>query len=153
MAGRKPLPTQLKLVKGTARKGRMNADEPRPDLGIPAAPDHLNPYALMEWGRITPVLYRMGLLTDLDMAALAAYCVCYARWKEAEEKINRTGLMIKTTNGNAVQSPLVGIANRSLDLMGKFLAEFGLSPSSRSRVTATENKKQESKFGAFGGGK
>jgi hypothetical protein len=29
MAGRKPLPTHLELVKGTARPHRINLDEPR----------------------------------------------------------------------------------------------------------------------------
>lgn len=35
MAGRKPLPTHLKLVKGTARSHRMNKSEPKPVVATP----------------------------------------------------------------------------------------------------------------------
>jgi hypothetical protein len=35
MAGRKPLPTHLKLVKGTARPHRLNKDEPKPAIAVP----------------------------------------------------------------------------------------------------------------------
>jgi hypothetical protein len=38
MAGRKPLPTHLKLVKGTARPHRLNKDEPKPAVAVPEAP-------------------------------------------------------------------------------------------------------------------
>lgn len=42
MAGRKPLPTHLKLVKGTARPHRMNKAEPKPVVAVPGPPDHLD---------------------------------------------------------------------------------------------------------------
>jgi phage terminase small subunit len=42
MAGRKPLPTHLKLVKGTARPHRLNKAEPRPAVAIPEPPAHLD---------------------------------------------------------------------------------------------------------------
>ena len=34
------------------------------------------------------------------------------------------------------QSPWLGIANRQLELMGRYMAELGLTPASRSRVVA-----------------
>jgi hypothetical protein len=42
MAGRKPLPTHLKLVKGTARSHRLNKKEPKLPLVAPEPPDHLD---------------------------------------------------------------------------------------------------------------
>ena len=42
MAGRKPLPTHLKLVKGTARPHRINKAEPRPAVAVPEPPAHLD---------------------------------------------------------------------------------------------------------------
>lgn len=135
MAGRKPLPTPLKILRGTDRKDRTNKNEPKPDLSMPSAPEHLSRYALMEWGRVTVELYQLGLLTDIDRAALAAYCQCYGRWREAEEELAKTGLTITTTNGNVIQNPIVGIANKSLEMMHKFLVEFGMTPSARTRVT------------------
>lgn len=42
MAGRKPLPPHLNLVKGTARPHRMNIAEPKPTVKVPDATDHLD---------------------------------------------------------------------------------------------------------------
>ena len=150
MAGRKPTPTNLKLLKGNPGKRPINKNEPKPDPGIPAPPDHLCRHALVEWGRITGELFRLGLLTDVDRAALAAYCQTYGRWIEAEDSIKTQGLTITTTNGNEIQNPLVGIANKSLELMHKFLTEFGMTPSSRTKVSGKE-KKPKNPFEAVNG--
>ena len=77
MAGRKPLPTHLKMVRGTLQKCRMNPDEPTPDPEIPDAPPHLSPEAREEWERLALELYELGILSTIDRAALAAYCQAY----------------------------------------------------------------------------
>ena len=42
------------------------------------------------------LLAHQAAVTNLDMAALAAYCVSYARWLEAEKALRQTcGLMLK----------------------------------------------------------
>jgi len=48
------------------------------------------------------------------------------------------GLMIKTSNGNAIQNPLVGIANKAMADMVRYAAEFGMTPSARSRIRGEE---------------
>jgi len=53
------------------------------------------------------------------------------------------GLMIKTTNGNAIQNPLVGTANKAAADMVRYAAEFGMTPSARSRITAAPPGDQE----------
>lgn len=151
MAGRKPLPSNLKSIKGTARKGRENKDEPRPDTHLPSPPEHLSREALVEWGRITEQLYQLGLLTEIDRAALAAYCQTYGRWAQAEADIATEGMTVETTNGNIIQSPLVGIANKALELMHKYLTEFGMTPSSRSRVAAKKADAEQDEWAGFGG--
>ena len=77
----------------------------------------------------------LGLLTRIDRAALALYCEAWGRWVEAEEALRKYGVMIKAPSGYPVQSPYLAIANRAMDQMAKLLVEFGMSPSSRSRVT------------------
>lgn len=89
-------------------------------------------------------MHAIGLLTRIDRAALAAYCQAYGRWVEAELALARMaerdlltkGLMIKTTNGNAIQNPLVGIANKAMQDLVRFAAEFGMTPSSRASIEA-----------------
>lgn len=82
------------------------------------------------------VLEAMGLLTEMDMAAFAGYCQAYARWKEAEEFISQHGSMVRTPNGYLQQIPQVSIAQTNQKIMLKFCEQFGLTPSSRSRIVA-----------------
>lgn len=42
---------------------------------------------------------QMGVLTEVDMAAFAAYCQSYARWKEAQEHIDCEGSTFETDKG------------------------------------------------------
>lgn len=81
------------------------------------------------------LLFGLRLVTEIDRAALAAYCQAWARWIEAEEKIRTDGMVITTDKGNLIQSPYVGIANQSMKQMRAFLVEFGMTPSSRSKVS------------------
>jgi P27 family predicted phage terminase small subunit len=80
-------------------------------------------------------MHRLGYISQLDRAALAAYCQAYGRWTEAERMLKETPALIKLPSGYIQPSPWLGIANKQLELMHKFLAELGLSPVSRSRVS------------------
>jgi P27 family predicted phage terminase small subunit len=143
--GPKPKPTTLKVLSGTARKHRLGRDEPRPEVSRPDPPDHLTKAARGEWDRVVDALFRMGVMSDLDRAALAAYCQAYGRWVAAESALARMaekdtvthGLMVRTKAGNAIQNPLVGAANKAMADMVRYAAEFGLTPSARTRVTAS----------------
>ena len=74
-----------------------------------------------------------------DMAAFAGYCQAYARWKEAEEFITQHGSIVKTPSGYWQQVPQVSIAQTYLKIMNRFAEQFGLTPSSRSRIIAEDN--------------
>jgi P27 family predicted phage terminase small subunit len=118
------------------------------------------PDAKAEWRRISTGLYHLGLLTMVDENPLAAYCQAYARWVNAEEAIARMaerdlltgGLMIKTSNGNAIQNPLVGTANRASSDMVRYASEFGFTPAARARIAAGIAAGGSSKFSGLIGG-
>lgn len=80
----------------------------------------------------------IGILTEVDMAAFAGYCQAYARWKEAEEFITQHGSIVKTPSGYWQQVPQVSIAQTYLKIMNRFAEQFGLTPSSRSRIIASD---------------
>jgi P27 family predicted phage terminase small subunit len=92
------------------------------------------------------------VLAKTDRAALGAYCQAYGRWQQAEAALSlmaardnvTRGLMINTTNGNAVQNPLVGTANKAMADMVRFAAEFGMTPSARTRIKADERGEENS---------
>jgi len=88
-------------------------------------------------------LENLGVLTQVDAGAFAGYCQAYARWKEAEEFLSKHGTIFKTPSGYIQQVPQVSIAQTYLKIMRDFCSEFGLTPSSRSRI-AVDNAVKDS---------
>ena len=121
---------------------------PKPRLGkgrspqtpdaLPRCPAHLTPVAAKEWRRLAGPLHKMGVISTTDRAALAAYCQAWARWVEAEEKLQETPMLIRTPSGYAQQSPWLSIANKQMELMGRYMTELGLTPAARSRLAVPE---------------
>jgi P27 family predicted phage terminase small subunit len=134
--GRRPLPTRLKYLTGNPGKRPLNPHEPRPEPAVPECPPELGPAAKREWDRLVGDLARLNMLTNLDRAALAAYCGAYALWADATEQIQKFGAMIKSPTGYPVQSPYIAIANRQAEIMLRIASEFGFTPASRSRIAA-----------------
>lgn len=134
--GRPPKPTALKELTGNPGKRSLNKKEPALKAERPPCPKHLQGEARTEWNRVTKQLLDIGVVTKVDRAALAAYCQCWARWVQAEEAMRQPDfLMITTTdNGYPVVSPWLNVANTAMKQMLRFLTEFGMTPSSRSRV-------------------
>ena len=148
MRGRKPLPGNVVRLRGNPGKRRVNDAGPRPEPRTPTCPRALGPEARKEWQRLARELSSLGLLTRIDRGALAAYCQAHALWLEAVQAIGRYGTMVKSPNGFPMQSPYVALANRQVDLMVRIAAEFGMTPSSRSRIRTAE-RPPEDPFDAF----
>lgn len=166
MRGRKPTPNELKELSGNPGK-RPLEDCPNPNKSIPPCPAQFRGEAKREWKRISIALYKLGLLSDIDHAALEAYCVEYDRWCEAERKVRELGLMCLPTQKatdqtlfncpqSAVRSPqsevhvsrllynpYLSIAAKAMERMVKLLAEFGMTPVSRVRLRSGKPEEQD----------
>ncbi len=151
--GGKPVPTRLKILRGNPGHRPLNDQEPIPEKPskVPRAPRHLRDAAKKEWRRIAPVLLDLGLLTEIDTVALAAYCEVYASWVDASTSLAKTGTII-TSGGVVKANPLVNITSKFYDQMRAMLAEFGMTPSSRSRVKVVNKKKEDDNLKKFIGG-
>ena len=139
MRGRKPTPRVIKLLTNNPGRRPINQHEPTPAL-VPKKrqpPAWLDAAAKREWRRLAPILVRHGLLTELDVDALTAYCAAWVTWRGATDKMRTFGIVIQTKTGFPIQSPYVPIANRAMAIMKGLMAEFGMTPSSRSWVSAT----------------
>ena len=138
MAGGRPKkPTALRVLEGRAKA--VPSSEPRPELGMPECPEWLMSDAKLEWERVAPELFKLGLLAKIDRTALAAYCQSYAKWKAAEEAITRDGMVFPILGEDGQpkyyqQTPEVGIANQCLKQIRAFCSLFGLDPSSRAKM-------------------
>jgi P27 family predicted phage terminase small subunit len=148
--GPKPLPANVHKLRGNASHKPLASlldDIVRPDVEIPECPQHLDEEAMAEWARITPHLERLGLISQLDRAALVGYCQAWSDYVWAARRIadlnqgdasGERGRIWDTPSGYKQISVPMQIKNRALDQMDKFLAHFGLSPALRSRVTASD---------------
>ena len=149
--GRKPTPTSLKVLNGNPGKRPLPKNEPKPTPTAPDCPEWLSDNAKAEWQRIAPQLEKLGLLTQVDQTALAAYCESWALYKDCTEYIHKNGYSYplferdkdgeikRDSHGKPLlkymqQWPQVSIANKALMQVRAFCTEFGLTPSSRGRL-------------------
>ena len=91
----------------------------------------------------------MSLLTTADAHALFAYCQTYARWRAAEEFLERHGesYPIRDEAGRIrcmQQFPQVATARNLLLVLKAYQQEFGLTPASRSRIVVEAHDGAES---------
>ena len=149
--GRKPKPKYLKLLEGEPNKHRINNDEPMPHPTAPKIPTWLSREAKAEWRRLAPELETLGILTNIDMAMFAAYCAAVGKLVWAEKMIkeghkkNKSsgGLIMQTSTGAWQTTPMVWIYNKALEQIRSFGSEFGLSPSSRTKIKVVKPDKGE----------
>ena len=152
--GPKNKPIKLRILEGHRSRTKIHENVPEPPMDLPLPPSHLDAYALEEWRRIAEGLNVMGILSGIDQAALAAYCMAYGRWRKAEEELKKledkggviAGLVQKTISGNWIQQPLIGISNKAAGDMVRYACEFGMTPSARARLAMDPNRGRKSKF-------
>jgi len=157
------LPEDVRARRGTLQRCRTNPDRPKVEPGVPEAPAFLGAFAAAEWRRIVPLLDDAGLLTPIDRAALAAYCVAWGQLAEAETALQGLPPTVTDEHGLEVVNPAVEpFQKKSLDAIGAFYRyarEFGMSPSARASVKAGPSAKDRAaadrrkRFAILGAGK
>lgn len=142
MVGRNPKPTALRIIQGNPGKRPLPKSEPKPRLLTPRAPAYLDATAKAWFKTHAKILARMKVMTDADTTALAMAAESWSIYRKAIEHIEVAGMYIETPNGMPAQSPAMGVRNVQWKQIQKILAEFGMTPSSRSGVqTIGEDKK------------
>lgn len=140
--GPAPKPTALKILEGNPGKQKLNANEPKPRPldAIPRPPTRLLPDAKKEWKRLAPTMVATGLLTDLDLSAFAELCQNYAYYLSLDKQILALGedkgpaMLQRTPSGYYMTHPLLSLRRNYYENWRRGLADFGLTPSSRSRI-------------------
>jgi P27 family predicted phage terminase small subunit len=61
----------------------------------------------------------------------------------AQVQLNKTGILYKTKSGYVQQSPLLGIITAQSTIPNNLLREFGLTPSSRTRIAVLQPADEE----------
>jgi len=133
--GPRPTPTAILKLRGSrklgSRAGAVEAPSSRP-----RRPANLSPGAARAWDRLVPALHDLGIIAQVDVTALTMLTETIALWEHATSEMNRIGMVV-TAGGRVRRNPYLLIAARAGDQLAKLLAEFGMTPSSRSRVQGT----------------
>jgi P27 family predicted phage terminase small subunit len=139
MIGRPPKPARLKLLEGNRGK-RPIAQEPEFSPGAPIRPKGLPPKARELWGLIVRELDRLGLISQVDGAALQGACIAYAHARWADRRIEECQRRLAGKKRGPKKGALLGLSiqnaasRKAWQQFRSFATEFGLTPASRSRL-------------------
>jgi P27 family predicted phage terminase small subunit len=168
MPGRKPKPKALRIVSGNAGHRPLNAREPTPALGVPPCPKHVSARAKMLWRTLGKQLLAMRVITKADGLALELLVQAYDEYMDARDLIRGVaelkvfqGQLVEQKDGLVYESisatgtkmirahPAVGIAENAWRRVATMIAEFGMTPSSRTKVSVVGSADGEDPFDAF----
>lgn len=147
----------FKVLKGNPGNEKLN-DVVCPPPKLPKCPTWLDKEGKKEWKRISKDLFDLGLLTNIDLAALAIYCQTFSRWVECEKFISENGftyeVVFVSKDGElstTIKSyPQVNCSQKYSGILTKYIAMFGLSPGYRGNLIATGKKEgNKSKMTGF----
>lgn len=149
-------PKTQKIIQGTFRSDRNPKNEPEPEklTEAPRPPSSLNKFGKRLWKTITPKLIDLGVLTDLDLPVLEMACEAWGDYKDLKESILKpinpeTGKREKQTLGeymkgrNSQTMPEYTAMKQLYQIFKSYMAEFGVTPVSRNRITIVPKKEEK----------
>jgi P27 family predicted phage terminase small subunit len=155
--GPKPTPTAVLRLRGSWR-GKANKAEPQPEATAPDCPMWLSTAAKDVWGEVVAILAPTRVLTRADGKTLARYCEYFVRWKAACAFLEKNGEVytLKDDAGNVkcvMPWPQVSQYHKCATMLLKIEEQFGMTPSSRSRIQVpSEDDKPQAKSRFFQAG-
>ena len=142
MRGRKPKPTDMKVLQGTFRKDRSDEREPKPAGRLRDAPDHLTAEQKEIWNDAIQNA-PSGLLKPLDWSVFEVWVVASHTHRVAAEKVQTMGQIVKSPSGYPIVNPFLSSMNKQAAIMIKAASELGFSPTARSRIVIAEEVIQD----------
>ena len=145
MTGRKKIPTELKKARGTLRKSRELENPMEVDhvSNLPDTPKWLSEIGKEQYELVVKQLQDLNMLYKVDLKLIEAYANSMALHIEAEQSLRVHGriMVYKDDEGNPKHSqvvPMQTISKQSLEMALKIAQKFGLTPSSRSKISAPQ---------------
>lgn len=152
MAGRKPNPSHLKLLKGNPGRRPINKREPSALEDKPKPPSWLPERARKIFVEIAGRLEEMGYASSSHNEALALMALRLYEVEKYTEDIEKGGITIEHVNmrGSTVVTarPEVALRSEAARHAQSLLAEFGLTPSAATKIVVP-TKQKKNKFAAL----
>ncbi|HIF9075729.1 TPA: phage terminase small subunit P27 family [Photobacterium damselae] len=140
MSGPAPKPTVLKLIQGNPGKRPINKNEPQPPKtkGKVRAPRRFNRESKKWFNDIVKRAESMGVMTDVDDIGVEMLVDAYAEYLALCEIIENAGFVYVTKGTKGQKSikanPAVVMRADAWKRISSMLQQFGLTPSSRSKI-------------------
>lgn len=154
LRGRPPKPTALRLIEGD-RNSRISKNEPIPRLRTPVCPDEVSDAVREIWEYTVAELSIMGIAYACDRDTLLCYCEAVVSHRRACAILAKSGVLIKGIAGGMVRNPALPIQRDTSHTIRAFAQEFGLTPSSRTRIENRDGPgvdDEENPFASTGSG-
>ena len=157
MGGRPRIPRELKELHGSLNATR---DKEVPIKGTIVigleAPSDLNEWGQRYWLDIMEEYQRLGIITRVDVGALHSVCYWFGLMNEAADIVSAKGLEVEvekvTPKGESYTvtetNPMIAVADKAFKNYIAMCREFGLTPASRTRISAPDQKDGD-KFAEF----
>ena len=129
--------------KGSGRRPRKRQTLPI-SLVVPDCPEWLNDRGKVEWARLANILDRVpDLIAEPDWDAVALLAAAWAEYHEADEVVQREGILAESQNGIPFQHPAVGVRNKAHERIVKLQHAIGATPQSRRLLNGATPSKAE----------
>ena len=149
MRGRKPTPTAIAEATGAgSHHAKRKGQEPKPKTGLGQPHAALSPGAKRVWRSLAGRIEAMGVGTNCDREMFMQLCESQSNWLDLIKSARTQGTIVKV-NGQPVANPLLVRADREADKVRKLCVEFGLSPSSRARLSIDTAAGEPDELAAF----
>ena len=157
MGGRPRIPRELRELHGSLNATR---DKELPIKGTIVigleAPSDLNEWGQRYWLDIMEEYQRLGIITRVDVGALHSVCYWFGLMNEAADIVSAKGLEVEvekvTPKGESYTvtetNPMIAVADKAFKNYIAMCREFGLTPASRTRISAPDQKDGD-KFAEF----
>lgn len=141
--GRKPKPTAQKELNGNPGKRALNKREPQPGKRrVNRMPAGMTDGARRLWRQLSGDMVELGLLTDADLPAFVLMAEHYGIARQALTEIAEEGLTAQDEHGLLRKHPLLQVFRDNSTAFRSYAGEFGMTPSSRSRVQLPDGGQQ-----------
>lgn len=149
-AGRKAKPTCLKLVQGNPGNRPITKNEPKPArVYKPKAPVAFNKIEKAKWNQISKKLAACRVLTELDLDALEIYVRNWVMMHEALNDLATRGKLVQTPTGGVMWNPQWSQYKHSESVCRSLIAEFGMTPSTRTSIAAVGDPDGKNEWAEF----
>lgn len=157
MKGRPPKPAPLKLLQGNPGKREVKASKGGSSNKLPQTPRHLDRVGRYAYKKLVDQLGPSGIIQETDGLALELLADAYQEFRDARAAIKKHGgptYETITESGSKIHRayPEVAIGQDAWRRLKGMLTEFGLTPSSRSKINVMDPEVVDPMEGLLGGG-